>query len=186
MDLKLKLLNRIHENKSNTTHPTNQKIYGTLYESVCLDHDAINAKDAEPSFYKRSSRRNKSPVFHTQVDTPAVQPLDQEDEYVRKHPYPGWFPKKSGLAKNIMTWFDLLLKIDIDKNKNHILRPSTVAIAKKLKAIIQKDELTIADLKGVGLERLKQQYQNDVELEYYRYPVITYTSYLVHEFKKKK
>ncbi|GJX59373.1 hypothetical protein Tco_0290763 [Tanacetum coccineum] len=42
-----------------------------------------------------------------------------------------------------------------------------MAIAKKLKAIIQKDELTIADLEGAGLERLKQQYQNDVELEYH-------------------
>ncbi|GKC51229.1 hypothetical protein Tco_1073974 [Tanacetum coccineum] len=43
----------------------------------------------------------------------------------------------------------------------------TIAIAKKIKAIIQKDELTIADLEGAGLERLKHQYQNDVELEYH-------------------
>ncbi|GJW81655.1 hypothetical protein Tco_0145630 [Tanacetum coccineum] len=54
MDLKLKLLNRIYESKSNTTHPTNQKLYDTLYESVCLDHDAHNAQDAKPSFHKRS------------------------------------------------------------------------------------------------------------------------------------
>ncbi|GKE82199.1 hypothetical protein Tco_1552199 [Tanacetum coccineum] len=33
--------------------------------------------------------------------------------------------------------------------------------------MIQKDELTIADLEGAGLERLKVQYNNDVELEYY-------------------
>ncbi|GJZ53912.1 hypothetical protein Tco_0608797, partial [Tanacetum coccineum] len=61
----------------------------------------------EPS--SRSSRRNKSLMIHAQVDTPTIQPLDQEDE--------------------------------------------------------NKDELTIADLKGVGLETLKQQYKNDVELE---------------------
>ncbi|GKG37235.1 hypothetical protein Tco_0447408, partial [Tanacetum coccineum] len=48
-----------------------------------------------------------------------------------------------------------------------ILGPSTVMIAKNIKAIIQKDELTIADLKGAGLERLKQQYKNDVKLEYH-------------------
>ncbi|GJT42417.1 hypothetical protein Tco_0951132 [Tanacetum coccineum] len=66
-----------------------------------------------------------------------------------------------------MTWFDLLLKSDIDQNENHILGPSIVVIAKKLKAIIQKDELIIADLEGAGLERLKLQYQNDVELEYH-------------------
>ncbi|GKD76850.1 hypothetical protein Tco_1339471 [Tanacetum coccineum] len=82
----------------------------------------------EPS--SRSSRRNKSPMVHAQVDTLAIQPQDQEDEYVLDHPNSKWFPKKSG--------------------------PSIVAIAKKIKAIIQKDELTIADLEGAGLERLKQ------------------------------
>ncbi|GJU56773.1 hypothetical protein Tco_1234539 [Tanacetum coccineum] len=131
-----------------------------------LDNKKKRQKDVgEPS--SRSSRRNKSPVIHAQADTPSMQPLDQEDEYVRKHPYPEWFPKKSGLAKRRTTWFDLILKLDINQNENHILGPSTVAIAKKLKAIIQKDELTIADLEGAGLERLKQQYQNDVELEYH-------------------
>ncbi|GKB26521.1 hypothetical protein Tco_0865922, partial [Tanacetum coccineum] len=54
IDLKLKLLNQIHVSKSNTTHPTNQKLYDTLYESICLDHDAINAQDAELYFHKRS------------------------------------------------------------------------------------------------------------------------------------
>ncbi|GKB86263.1 hypothetical protein Tco_0958535 [Tanacetum coccineum] len=54
---------------------------------------------------------------------------------------------------------------DIDKNENRILRLSTVAIAKKIKAIIKKDELTTTDLKEIGLETLKQQYKNDVELE---------------------
>ncbi|GJZ73068.1 hypothetical protein Tco_0637214 [Tanacetum coccineum] len=166
---------------------TNFNLYDTLYESICLDHDALNAQDAEPSFYKRSydnqdppnnhegenrkkcqkdvdepssrsSRQNKSLVVHAQVDTPVIQPLDQKDENVQNHPNPKWFPKKSGStnAKRRTTWFDLLLKLDIDQNKNHILGPSTVVIAKKIKAIIQKDELTIVDLKGAGLERVKQ------------------------------
>ncbi|GJT12629.1 hypothetical protein Tco_0859671 [Tanacetum coccineum] len=100
-------------------------------------------KDAgEPS--SRSSRRNRSPV---------------------KHSKPEWFLKKSRLAKKRTTWFDLFLKSDID-NENHILGPSIVAIAKKFKELIQNDELTIADLEGVGLEQLKVQYNNDVELEY--------------------
>nr|GEW73159.1 hypothetical protein [Tanacetum cinerariifolium] len=38
------------------------------------------------------------------------------------------------------------LSLDIDKNENHILGLSTIAIAKKIKAIIQKDWLPIADL----------------------------------------
>ncbi|GJV79325.1 hypothetical protein Tco_1515195 [Tanacetum coccineum] len=37
MELKLRLLNRIHLNKSNTTHPTHQKLYDTLYDSVTLN-----------------------------------------------------------------------------------------------------------------------------------------------------
>ncbi|GKA45025.1 hypothetical protein Tco_0737821 [Tanacetum coccineum] len=106
MDLKLELLNRIYESKSNTTHPTNQKLYDTLYESVYLDHVAHNAQDAEPSFHKRS---------HDNQDSPN----NCEGEKKKKH---------------------------IDQNKNHILAPSSVAIANKIKAIIQKDKLTIADL----------------------------------------
>nr|GEV18052.1 putative ribonuclease H-like domain-containing protein [Tanacetum cinerariifolium] len=65
------------------------------------------------------------------------------------------------------TWFDLFLKSDIDKDENHILGPSTVAIAKKFKELILIDELIIADFKGARLERLKAQYKNDVELKYH-------------------
>ncbi|GJT91318.1 hypothetical protein Tco_1080163 [Tanacetum coccineum] len=195
MDLKLKLLNRIHLNK---THPTNQNLYDTLYESIILDQEALYAQDTEPSFHKRShdhqdlptdcegkkkkkrrndagqssfksSRKDKSPMVHDQEDTPADQPQDQENLYVQEHPNAGWFTKKSrsvDAAKRRTTWLDLLLKYDIDQNENHILGPSTVAIAKKLKELIQKDELIIADFDGARLEKLKQQYKNDVELEY--------------------
>ncbi|GJU15228.1 hypothetical protein Tco_1143194 [Tanacetum coccineum] len=37
----------------------------------------------------------------------------------------------------------------------------------ELKEIIQKDELTIADLEGVGLEKMKLHYKNNMELEYH-------------------
>nr|GEY83681.1 hypothetical protein [Tanacetum cinerariifolium] len=50
---------------------------------------------------------------------------------------------------------------------SYISCASEVPLAKKLKAIIQKDELTIAYLEGARLESLKQHYQNDVELEYH-------------------
>ncbi|GKA15618.1 hypothetical protein Tco_0695365 [Tanacetum coccineum] len=113
-------------------------------------------------------RRSKSPVVHVQDNTPDIQPIDQEDEYIWTRSNPEWYTKSSSTkVVRKKTWFDLFLKSDIDQNENHILRPSTVAIAKKLKAITQKDELTIADLEGAGLERLKQQYQYDVKLEYH-------------------
>ncbi|GJT45689.1 hypothetical protein Tco_0954404 [Tanacetum coccineum] len=100
----------------------------------------------EPS--SRSSRRNRSPVVIVQDDTPAMQPLDKANIVIQKHSYPEWFPKKSGLAKRRTAWFDLFMKSDIDKDDNHILGPSTVAIAKKFKELIQKDEITIANLEG--------------------------------------
>ncbi|GJT11136.1 hypothetical protein Tco_0858178 [Tanacetum coccineum] len=81
-----------------------------------------------------------------------------------------WFTKKSGsvdAANRRTTWFHLLLKSDINQNEAHILGPSTVAIAKKLKELIQKYELTIVYLEGAGLEKLKKQYKNDVELKYH-------------------
>nr|GEW00597.1 putative reverse transcriptase domain-containing protein [Tanacetum cinerariifolium] len=55
----------------------------------------------------------------------------------------------------------------IDQNEDHILGPSIVAMEKQLKELIQKDKLTIADLEGAGLEKLKQHYKNDMELEYH-------------------
>ncbi|GJY05907.1 hypothetical protein Tco_0371847 [Tanacetum coccineum] len=65
---------------------------------------------------------------------------------------------RSANAMRRTTWFDLLLKSNIDQNEDHILGPSTVAITKKLKEIIQNDELTIADLEGACLEKLKLHY----------------------------
>ncbi|GKD12541.1 hypothetical protein Tco_1196948 [Tanacetum coccineum] len=72
-------------------------------------------------------------------------------------PNAGWFTKmsRSANAKRRTTWFDLLLKSNIDQKENHIIGPSTMAMAKKLKELIQKDELTIVDLEGAGLENLK-------------------------------
>nr|GEX09770.1 hypothetical protein CTI12_AA475510 [Tanacetum cinerariifolium] len=37
----------------------------------------------------------------------------------------------------------------------------------KIKELVKKDELTIADLEGAGLEILKSRYKNNVELEYH-------------------
>ncbi|GJU62375.1 hypothetical protein Tco_1244210 [Tanacetum coccineum] len=196
IDLKLKLLNRIHLNKSNDTYTTHQKLYDTIYESIILDQYALDAQAVQSSFHKRShdnqdplnnregenkkkcrkdvvkpssrsSRQNRSPIVIVQDDTPAMQPLDQADILIQKYSKPEWFPKKSGLAKRRTTWFNLFLKSDIDKDENDILGPSTIAIAKKFKELIHKDELSIVDPEGAGLERLKVQYKNDVELEYH-------------------
>ncbi|GKB04736.1 hypothetical protein Tco_0832931 [Tanacetum coccineum] len=129
----------------------------------------IRTDVGEPS--SRSLRRNRSPVAIVQDDTPAMQPLDKADILIHKPSNPEWFLKKMGLAKRRTTWFDLLLKSDIDKNEKHILGPLTVVIAKKFKELIQKDELTIADLEGAGLKWLKVQYNIDVELEYHVCPL---------------
>ncbi|GJW23440.1 hypothetical protein Tco_0034062 [Tanacetum coccineum] len=54
-----------------------------------------------------------------------------------------------------------------DKDEDCILALSTVIVAKKIKELIKKDKMTIADLEGVVLEMLKSRYKNDVELEYH-------------------
>ncbi|GJT99544.1 hypothetical protein Tco_1109883 [Tanacetum coccineum] len=55
-----------------------------------------------------------------------------------------------------------------DQEEEHcILGLSTVVVAKMIKELIKKDELTIANLECVGLKMLKIQYKNDVELEYH-------------------
>ncbi|GJW22960.1 hypothetical protein Tco_0033582 [Tanacetum coccineum] len=94
----LELLNRIYSNKSNETHTTHHQLYDTLYASITLDQDVLDAQAAQSSFHKRSH-------------------------------------------------------------------------AKKFKELIQKDELTIADLEGAGLKWLKVQYNIDVELEYHVCPL---------------
>nr|GEW48255.1 hypothetical protein [Tanacetum cinerariifolium] len=154
-------------NYSNTTHPTNQKLYDTLYESVYLDHDTLNAQDADASFHKRS-HDNQDPLNNREEKNMKKRRKDvggPSSRSSRRNKY--LMKSRSANAKRRTTWFGLLLKSDIDKNENQILRPSIVAIAKKLKELIQKDELTIADLEGAGLEKLKQQYKNDVELKYH-------------------
>ncbi|GKA31479.1 reverse transcriptase domain-containing protein [Tanacetum coccineum] len=139
-------MNRIYESKSNMTHPTNQKLYDTLYESICLDHDALNAQHAESPFHKWSHDNQDSPnncggggTRRNIERMPANLLLDHQGE--------------TNLSNT--PWFDLLLKLDIDQNENHILGPSTIAIVKKLKAIIQKDELTIANLEGCQTRKAK-------------------------------
>ncbi|GJX24868.1 hypothetical protein Tco_0231164 [Tanacetum coccineum] len=41
-------------NKSNETNETHQNLYNTLYKFISLDHEAMNALDAKPSFHKRT------------------------------------------------------------------------------------------------------------------------------------
>ncbi|GJS89043.1 hypothetical protein Tco_0771679 [Tanacetum coccineum] len=61
MDLKLKLLNRIHLNKSNDTHTNHHQLFDTLYDSITLDQQVLDTQDAEPSFHKRSHDNHDTP-----------------------------------------------------------------------------------------------------------------------------
>ncbi|GJT24212.1 hypothetical protein Tco_0894149 [Tanacetum coccineum] len=55
----LNLLDRIHLNK---THPTYQKLYDNLYDSILLDQEALDAQEAEPSFYKQTHDHQDPPT----------------------------------------------------------------------------------------------------------------------------
>ncbi|GKC98209.1 hypothetical protein Tco_1168484, partial [Tanacetum coccineum] len=124
-DVKAKVL--IEIKKLLPTH-----ILNAIANYVRPHHDSLNAQDAEPSFHKRSHDNQDSPNNHEGENKKkhrkdVGKPSSRSS---RKHPYPEWFLKKLRLAKRKMTWFDLLLKSDIDQNENHILGPSSVAIAK--------------------------------------------------------
>ncbi|GJT91262.1 hypothetical protein Tco_1080107 [Tanacetum coccineum] len=159
MELKLNLLNKMYQNKSNETYDTYQKLYNTLYESITLDQEALDAQDTEPSSNKRT-HDDQDPPNNREGETrhkrrkDASEPLSRSSKKYKAHvkrPNTGWFNKKSGsaeAAKRKMAWFDMLLKYDINQNEDHILGPSTVDMAKKLKALIKKDELTITALEG--------------------------------------
>ncbi|GJV13358.1 hypothetical protein Tco_1354899 [Tanacetum coccineum] len=110
MDLKLKLLNQIHLNKSNDTHTTHQQLYDTLYESIILDQDALDARAAQSPFHKRS---------HDNHDPPNNRKGENEKKRRKDVGEP------SSRSSRRTTWFDLFLKSDIDKDENHILGPST-------------------------------------------------------------
>ncbi|GKA48410.1 hypothetical protein Tco_0741368 [Tanacetum coccineum] len=161
IDLKIKLLNRIHLNKSNKTHTTHQQLYDTLYESITLDQDALDAQAVQSSFHKRSHDNQDPPNNHEGKNKKKRQkdvsePSSRSSRRNRS-------PVKLGLAKRRTTWFDLFLKSDIDKDENHILGPSTFAIAKKFKELIQKDELTIAYLKKRRIRTTKEAQWNSDE-----------------------
>ncbi|GJR05077.1 hypothetical protein Tco_0528061 [Tanacetum coccineum] len=64
IDLKTKQLNKIHSNKSNETYTTHQQLYNTLYESITLDPDALNAQATQLSFHKRSHDNQDPPNNH--------------------------------------------------------------------------------------------------------------------------
>ncbi|GJU33303.1 hypothetical protein Tco_1176892 [Tanacetum coccineum] len=136
IDLKLKLLNKIHSNKSNKAHTTHQKLYDTHIESIYIEQTTINAQDAEPSFHKRT-HDNQDPPNYREGENRKKRKKDAGEPSSRSSRKDKSYVKSgSANAKRRTTLFDLLLKSDVDQNEDHILRPSTVAMAKKLKEFI--------------------------------------------------
>ncbi|GKD54675.1 hypothetical protein Tco_1288062, partial [Tanacetum coccineum] len=59
--LEVKAVKQIHLYKSNDTHTTHQQLYDTLYESIILDQDALDAQAIQSSFHKRSHDNQDPP-----------------------------------------------------------------------------------------------------------------------------
>nr|GEU72843.1 hypothetical protein [Tanacetum cinerariifolium] len=105
-----------------------------------------------PSFYKRSHDHR-------------YPPTDREKEKRKKgrkdDGQSSTQSSRKDKAPTVQAQEDTLADQPQDQKDVYVLnRPN------KLKELIQKYELTMTDLEGVGLEKLKQQYKNDVELEY--------------------
>ncbi|GJZ41264.1 hypothetical protein Tco_0588150 [Tanacetum coccineum] len=142
-----------------------KKLLPTLIPEVIANYQALDAQDAEPSFHKRS-HDNRDSLNNREGENKKKHQKDVSKPSSRSS------RRNKSLMVNAQGNTPTMQPLDKEDKyilikENHILGPYTMVIAKKLKAIIQKDELTIADLEGAGLERLKQQYQNDVELEYH-------------------
>ncbi|GJZ14483.1 hypothetical protein Tco_0550160 [Tanacetum coccineum] len=58
-------------------------------------------------------------------------------------------------------------KAPIDSTRDDIPADQPLMVTKKVKELIKKDKLTIADLEGASLEMLKSRYKNYMELEYH-------------------
>ncbi|GJV40201.1 hypothetical protein Tco_1418641 [Tanacetum coccineum] len=145
LELKIKLYNRI--TFECTRHRANLK------KRPHDDQDPPNDREGK----KRKKRRKDARESSSKSSKKDKAPMDS-------------FSKKFGsvdAAKRKSNWFDILLKSNIDQDEDCILGLSTVTVAKKIKELIKKVELTIADLEGAGLEMLKRQYMNYVKLEYH-------------------
>nr|GFA12548.1 hypothetical protein [Tanacetum cinerariifolium] len=134
MDLKLKLWNRIHLNKLNDTHTTHQQLYDTLYESMILDQDALDAQAVQSSFHKRSHDNQDPPNNREGRTRRNVKRIPSRYSYP-KTLQTRMVSKEIRVSKRRTTWFDSFLKSDNDKDENHILGPLTIAIAKKFKEL---------------------------------------------------
>nr|GEV24747.1 hypothetical protein [Tanacetum cinerariifolium] len=150
IDLKLMLLNKMYKSKSFESHDTYHKLYDVLYESIRLDQESLDAQDTEPSSKRphddqdslnnrerekrkkrrkdagepssRSSKKDKVPMDSIQEYLLAINPKTKKKSAFKN------FPMQDGLQRN------------------YILGLSIVTVAKKIKELIKKDELTIADL----------------------------------------
>ncbi|GJW86466.1 hypothetical protein Tco_0161806 [Tanacetum coccineum] len=159
MDLKLKLLNKMCKKKSFESHDTHHKIYDLLYEFICLHQESLDAQDTGPSFKKG-------------LTTIMILPMIVRGRKERKKRKDVGQPSSRSLKKNKAPMDSIQKYIpgeqpqdQEEEHEDHILRLSTVVVDKMIKELIKKDELTVTDLEGVGLEMLKRQYKNDVELE---------------------
>ncbi|GKC97007.1 hypothetical protein Tco_1162449 [Tanacetum coccineum] len=81
MDQKLKLLNQSHLNKSNETHTTHQQLYDTLYESITLDQDALDAQAAQSSFHKRS-HDNQDPPNNPEGENKKKRDINKDENHI--------------------------------------------------------------------------------------------------------
>nr|GEV43058.1 hypothetical protein [Tanacetum cinerariifolium] len=94
---------------------------------------------------------------------------DAVEDMIQKHLNPEWFlDLKDKLVMDANkevkhSWFDMLLKSNIDQDEITSLGLSTVMMAKKVKELIKEEKLTIADLEGVGLEMLNNRLDLDIE-----------------------
>ncbi|GJU80681.1 hypothetical protein Tco_1283046 [Tanacetum coccineum] len=170
MDLKLKQLNITHLNKSNTTHPTNQKLYDTLYESIILDQEALDDQNAEPSFHKQSHDHQDPPIDHDRKKKQKDAGQSSSKSSSKDKAPMGTKALRGRWASKLIQLVNATVKCGGDKKltvgfhremitsqlQGKLWLYDEVHEQNDLIKFIQKDELIIADLEAARLEKLKQ------------------------------
>nr|GEW15034.1 hypothetical protein [Tanacetum cinerariifolium] len=90
MELKIKLYNRMFQNRSFETHGTHQQLHNILFDFITLVQENLNTQDTKPTLKK---------IPHDDQDPP-----NNLEDMIQKHPNPEWFP-------------DLKDKLVMDANK---------------------------------------------------------------------
>ncbi|GJY29632.1 hypothetical protein Tco_0405399 [Tanacetum coccineum] len=161
-DMKHALLSQMTNSKSFKTHPSHQKLYDALIDSLLVDEDNVDKKisySAKNKEKEESSKEGKAPSKSSKTDKTVNTEESVQDDAM----------DIEELVQDANVDADDTIQVDADPkqdNFNGSNKISTVDFKKFAKHYFGKDKSTKADLEGPAFRLLKGNYKNNIELEY--------------------